>query len=295
MSVNMDEELEQLNNEIMILITKEKIMKNMLSTMEEMNLLLRFQSSKCLCGQSTDIKLKTKLNVLNTKYNELKASLDTKSNEKPISEFAVIRTQPNLFPKSSEEFHNSSNEDDSQDSITQDLKSQQSGEPIETKSDECEEDIEAIEKLDEMGDSIVSLNDSDVEDDEDCIDLEFSCEFADSKSGLLCQKKFTSKKLLLRHVIGHSGSKPWFCEESDCDYRAVQRNHLIGHIRKSHTGRYQFRCDWYCNPILSHYQIQSLISDSISGPAVTSKVRRDHRKEPHNDDHVCCQVLRGTT
>ena len=247
-----DKQLEQLKNEVIILMEKEKIMKTMLSTMEEMNLLLRSQSSKCLCGQSADIKLKTKLNVLNNKYNDLKSSLFNNSIDKPMTDLVVIQTQNNVQKprtkqslKTLKQLNKMYAKDESQDAIIQALDSQEESINSISKSYESEEDIETIEKLDEIGETIVSLNASDVEDYDDSNEYEFSCEYSDSRTGLLCQKKFTSKKLLLNHVFRHSGPKPWFCEEIGCDYRAIQRNHLIGHVRKSHTGRYQFKCDWY--------------------------------------------------
>ncbi|CAG2120551.1 unnamed protein product [Medioppia subpectinata] len=70
------------------------------------------------------------------------------------------------------------------------------------------------------------------------------CDFADSKTGLLCRKEFKNLESLLNHKKRHSGEKPWFCEYKSCEYRSIQRCHLIGHMRKSHTGRYQFSCDW---------------------------------------------------
>lgn len=56
----------------------------------------------------------------------------------------------------------------------------------------------------------------------------FYCEFEDSRSGLPCKKEFNSAQDYLNHKTNHQGDRPWFCEYQDCDYRAAQRNHLIG-------------------------------------------------------------------
>ena len=55
----------------------------------------------------------------------------------------------------------------------------------------------------------------------------------------LCEKRFTGKKMLTRHVYSHLGIKPFVCEV--CAKRYARKEDLTLHIR-THTGERPFSC-----------------------------------------------------
>ena len=259
-----DKEVDEMIIELKTLRKNNDIMKKMLATIETITDLLKNKSFRCLCKQSINTKVKTKLSILNKKYVELKHGLESmstsRSDHKLNNNLIVIKTNPqkrqinDSFAEQCVEVPNLLSETPFVDDINgsdhkskhnqtfDDLKdSSHESDGSLTKEDEEEEEKEGT-VFDEMSEE----------------NYEYCCQFSDSKTGILCQKKFTTKQTLLNHVFRHSGQKPWFCEYPDCEYRAVLRSHLIGHIRKSHTARHQFQCDWYSAFHLK-YQINAII------------------------------------
>lgn len=264
-----DEEMEQLVEELNSLRTDNEKMRKMLSTIEKMNELLTIQLSKCQCNQLFDTKLNTKLNVLKTKYLELKDEIDISLNNRLNTDMILIKTNDNtqqmheslaehhlnqFYSEDNNEDINSNNSNDSNVCVNEEIVTKNS--KTEDKRNIVYMNINDINVNKSMGNEInlchnyaevddnCSDNDCGEEEEEEDDECEYSCEYADKKTGLLCEKKFTNQESLLNHVIGHTGERPWFCDWPNCQYKAVQRNHLVGHMRKSHTGRFQFKCDW---------------------------------------------------
>ena len=68
-----------------------------------------------------------------------------------------------------------------------------------------------------------------------------------------CDKSFKKKSLLLRHILSHTGEKPFKC--SQCDKTFTQKTSLNRHL-KVHTGEKAFKCS-QCNKafaIKSNYE-----------------------------------------
>ena len=112
---------------------------------------------------------------------------------------------------------------------------------------EMENDMKSIDLESKSIDDSELSNDND-EDPDEIIDLESKSNH--SRSGLkpfkcdYCDKRYTRRDNLNRHIKTHrgAGKKPFKC--NDCDYRCVSGAHLKIHVRV-HTGERPFKCD-YC-------------------------------------------------
>jgi hypothetical protein len=248
-----DEEIEQLNEELEIYRSENEKMKKMLSTMEKINDLLTIQLNKCQCNQLFDFKLNTKLSVLKNKYEQLKYDINLSLNQTINTQMIVIKNDDKT-----QELDNSFSDDDlnmfysnsNEDNINDCIISEENDKLVDKKNiiyinvDNFKTIGNEINLCHNYAEIETNLSDNNSGNEEEEDQMSYSCEYSDSKSGLLCEKKFTNKETLLNHVMRHTGDRPWFCEWAHCHYRAKHRNHLVGHVRKSHTGRFQFKCDW---------------------------------------------------
>ena len=57
-----------------------------------------------------------------------------------------------------------------------------------------------------------------------------------------CDKGFRYKELLLRHKRNHSKQMPFICDAIGCDKRFKQRNSLIAHKTRFHSGIKRHKC-----------------------------------------------------
>eukprot|EP00035_Acanthoeca_spectabilis_P007409 m.136392 g.136392 ORF g.136392 m.136392 type:complete len:182 (+) comp13942_c0_seq1:556-1101(+) len=55
----------------------------------------------------------------------------------------------------------------------------------------------------------------------------------------ICDFKTPHKTTMSRHILAHTGAKPFACQQ--CDYRAAQKGHLTRHER-THTNARPFHC-----------------------------------------------------
>ena len=214
-----------------------QIMKKMLKTMESINDIWkkRFKSRTI---QNSDNRFDTKLNVLNKIYINLKNEL-VLGNDSTTNLVVVTSSKSQSIDESiAEVVCHSDLLSDNQIVVEFNADEESSNDIADQIKDNSVETI-IIKELEVRAPQIKEKT---WRVDEG---LEYCCEFSDTKTGILCHKKFKTRESLVNHVIGHSGQKPWFCDIDDCEYRSVLRSHLIGHIRKSHTGRHQFLCDWY--------------------------------------------------
>ena len=110
---------------------------------------------------------------------------------------------------------------------------------------EMENDMKSIDLESKSIDDSELSNDND-EDPDEIIDLESKSNH--SRSGLkpfkcdYCDKRYTRRDNLNRHIKTHrgAGKKPFRCNH--CDYRGISESHLKIHVRV-HTGERPFKCD----------------------------------------------------
>ncbi|XP_054165591.1 zinc finger protein 184-like [Oppia nitens] len=247
------EDVDQLTTQLKTLRSDNELLRKLLSTIEKTKDLMTNQLNRCLCGQSHDTKFKTKLNVLNDKYDSLKILLTTDSFNLLTDDMIVIKDQQTIESSSDQQLDllDTNNSEDEVIGGNEEITDNTNVivKPFTKRTEKPNIVYISIENTE-------SINTHEVDEEELTQDMfnikdnlkvqktndEFCCDFGDSKTGILCGQRFISKELLLNHKKRHTTERPWFCQE--CHYTGVHRSHLIGHLRKSHTGRYQFSCDW---------------------------------------------------